>query len=162
MFRNLLHVIRNFKAAFILNLLGLAVAFTAFMMIMMQVRHDLTFDRCYDGAERIFRLDIEIDGRGQAIVNRPLARLFCQSSPEITAGCIMDAGPASNFWYTGEGGTRKGSRETYATTRCPAFLRSCSLPRNGSRSCFFREKISMVRLRPPSRRRFARSGSATA
>ena len=113
MFRNLLHVIRNFKAAFILNLLGLAVAFTAFMMIMMQVRHDLTFDRCYDGAERIFRLDIEIDGRGQAIVNRPLARLFCQSSPEITAGCIMDAGPASNFWYTGEGGTRKGSRETF-------------------------------------------------
>ena len=113
MFRNLLHVIRNFKAAFILNLLGLAVAFTAFMMIMMQVRHDLTFDRCYDGAERIFRLDIEIDGRGQAIVNRPLARLFCQSSPEITAGCIMDAGPASNFWYTGEGGTRKGSKETF-------------------------------------------------
>lgn len=58
MIRNLLHVIRHFKAAFILNLIGLSVAFTAFMMLMMQVRHDLTFDRCYDDADCIVRLDV--------------------------------------------------------------------------------------------------------
>ena len=56
MLRNLWHVVRHFKAAFILNLLGLAVAFTAFMMIMMQVRYDLDFDRCYDDADCIVRL----------------------------------------------------------------------------------------------------------
>ena len=76
MLRNLWHVVRHFKAAFILNLLGLAVAFTAFMMIMMQVRHDLNFDRCYDDADCIVRLDVVPNGSPQAIVTRPLARMI--------------------------------------------------------------------------------------
>ena len=108
MFRNLLHVIRNFKAAFILNLLGLAVAFTAFMMIMMQVRHELTFDRCYDGADRIVRLDIRVDGNGQAIVTRPLARMFAQSSPEIEASCLMQAVSGTQFLQIERNGVWQG------------------------------------------------------
>ena len=108
MFRNLLHVIRNFKAAFILNLLGLAVAFTAFMMIMMQVRHEQTFDRCYDGADRIVRLDIRVDGDGQAIVNRPLARMFAQSSPEIEASCLMQAVSGTQFLQIERNGVWQG------------------------------------------------------
>ena len=108
MLRNLLHVIRNFKAAFILNLLGLAVAFTAFMMIMMQVRHEQTFDRCYDGADRIVRLDVRVDGDGQAIVNRPLARMFAQSSPEIEASCLMQAVSGTQFLQIERNGVWQG------------------------------------------------------
>ena len=108
MFRNLLHVVRSFKAAFILNLLGLAVAFTAFMMIMMQVRHELTFDRCYDGADRIVRLDITVSGNGQAIVTRPLARMFAQSSPEIEAACLMQAVSGTQFLQIERDGVWQG------------------------------------------------------
>lgn len=108
MIRNLWHIIRHFKMAFALNVLGLAVAFTAFMMIMMQVRHDMTFDTCYEEAGNIFRLDVDIDGRGQAIINRPMARLFIGSSPEITAGCIAQAGYDSKFWMIEKAGTMQG------------------------------------------------------
>ena len=42
MLRNLLHLIRNFKAAFILNLLGLAVAFTAIVFASRALNEDGT------------------------------------------------------------------------------------------------------------------------
>lgn len=113
MIRNFLNVIRHFKAAFILNLLGLAVAFTAFMMIMMQVNHDMTFDTCYDDAQSIFRLDVKMDGNGQAIVSRPLARLFIGSSPEIEAGCIAEARSGTNFWHIETSDGRTGYSERY-------------------------------------------------
>lgn len=43
-YRNLLSVIRRFKMATLLNVAGLSVAFAAFMVIMMQVNYDRTFD----------------------------------------------------------------------------------------------------------------------
>ena len=38
--RNLLSVLRRFKMATLLNVLGLSVAFSAFILIMMQVEYD--------------------------------------------------------------------------------------------------------------------------
>lgn len=106
--RNLWHIVRHFKAAFILNLIGLSVAFTAFMMLMMQVRHDLTFDRCYDDADCIVRLDVVPNGSPQAIVTRPLARMIAESSPKIQAACITQAASSTAFWQIESGGVRKG------------------------------------------------------
>lgn len=37
--------IKRFKMASVLNVLGLSIAFVAFMLIMMQVNYDYTFDR---------------------------------------------------------------------------------------------------------------------
>ena len=45
--RNFLNVLRRFKMASFLNIVGLSVAFTAFLVIMMQVEYERTFDRCY-------------------------------------------------------------------------------------------------------------------
>ena len=45
--RNFLNVLRRFKMASFLNIVGLSVAFTAFLVIMMQVQYERTFDRCY-------------------------------------------------------------------------------------------------------------------
>lgn len=90
MLRNFFHTIRHFKAAFILNVLGLAVAFAASLMIMMQVRYDLTFDTCYEDAENIYRLDMKSQsGEEKCVITRPLARMFTESSPHILNGCIM-------------------------------------------------------------------------
>ena len=43
--RNFFSVLRRFKTASVLNVLGLSIAFVAFMLIMMQVNYDYTFDR---------------------------------------------------------------------------------------------------------------------
>lgn len=45
----------------VLNLLGLTVAFTAFMVIMIQVLHDWRYDRNYPGSDRTFRLEFVYD-----------------------------------------------------------------------------------------------------
>ena len=55
--RNLLSVLRRFKMATLLNVLGLSVAFSAFILIMMQVEYDQNFDRGYTDTESIFRVE---------------------------------------------------------------------------------------------------------
>ena len=56
--RNLLSVLRRFKMAMLLNVLGLSIAFAAFILIMMQVEYDRNFDRGYTDTESIFRVEI--------------------------------------------------------------------------------------------------------
>lgn len=54
--KNFLHTLRRYKAATLLNILGLAVAFAAFYILMVQVRFDLNFDRSYPKAECIYQI----------------------------------------------------------------------------------------------------------
>ena len=49
--RNLISIIRRYKLAAILNILGLSVAFAAFMIIMMQLDFDYGFDKCHKNYE---------------------------------------------------------------------------------------------------------------
>lgn len=48
--RNFISVLRRFKMATLLNILGLSVAFSAFMIIMMQVDYDQNFDTFHNEA----------------------------------------------------------------------------------------------------------------
>ena len=89
--RNLLSVLRRFKMATLLNVLGLSVAFSAFILIMMQVDYDRNFDRGIKDVDRIFRVEVAYEsGTKQAIINRPLAEAFIRSSPHILAGSLLD------------------------------------------------------------------------
>jgi putative ABC transport system permease protein len=45
--RNFLSVLRRFKMATVLNVLGLSVAFATFSVIMMQVQYEHSFDKCH-------------------------------------------------------------------------------------------------------------------
>ena len=45
--RNFLSVLRRFKMATALNVAGLAVAFAAFIVILIQINFERTFDRCH-------------------------------------------------------------------------------------------------------------------
>ena len=56
--RNFISVLRRYKLAAILNVLGLTIAFAAFMVIMMQVDYDRNFDRFHKDADRIYRMDL--------------------------------------------------------------------------------------------------------
>lgn len=96
--RNFLSVFRRFKAATLLNVLGLSIAFTAFMVIMMQVNYDYTFDSCQPEADAIYRMDKQCDGTLTAVNSRPLARAFTESSPHIKAGMIMSSWNSQLFY----------------------------------------------------------------
>ena len=86
-FRNLIHVIRRFKLATVLNILGLSVAFASFIIIMMQLNFHFTFDRFHKDYDKIFRIEaVWNDGRIFPNLARPLSELFFDSSPHIVAG----------------------------------------------------------------------------
>ncbi|MDR1336720.1 MAG: ABC transporter permease, partial [Tannerella sp.] len=83
--RNFLSVLRRYKLATILNVLGLSVAFAAFMVIMMQVDYDRGFDRSHPDVDKIFR--VEVNG-WMVLVSRPYTEAIINSSPHIQAGTI--------------------------------------------------------------------------
>jgi len=91
--RNLLHVIRRFKLATSLNILGLSVAFAAFMVIMMQLDYNFGFDRFHKNSDKIFRYEIRgifgMDNAYKPIIARPFSELIFKSSPHIVASTII-------------------------------------------------------------------------
>lgn len=89
--RNFLSVIRRFKMATLLNILGLSVAFTAVIVIGMQVHYDLTFDTNQAEAENIYRINAEWDGQHLAVLARPLLEQFKDYSPHVEAAAIANA-----------------------------------------------------------------------
>jgi len=87
--RNLISVVRRFKLAAALNILGLSVAFSAFMVIMIQLDYDAGFDKCHQDYDKIYRLEINWGTYWQAIINRPLAERFFESSPYIDVEAVL-------------------------------------------------------------------------
>ncbi|SBV90962.1 ABC transporter permease [uncultured Dysgonomonas sp.] len=89
--RNFIFVLRRFKTATFLNILGLSVAFASFMIIMMQVNFDSNFDKNIANSDCIYRVEqTHKDGSKQAIICRPLSDILFQSSPHILAGTITN------------------------------------------------------------------------
>lgn len=77
-FRNLLNIFRRYKVAFLLNILGLSVAFATFVLILMQVQYESTYNACYPNRDRIFRLEVLYNGQAQATISRPMAEVLAQ------------------------------------------------------------------------------------
>ncbi|MCL2728047.1 MAG: FtsX-like permease family protein [Bacteroidales bacterium] len=90
--RNFLSVVRRYKLATLLNILGLSVAFAAFMVIMIQLDYDHGFDKFHKDYDKIFRMEFTRDNSIQAVICRPLAERFFESSPHILAGTITYPG----------------------------------------------------------------------
>ena len=89
--RNFTHVIRRFKLAAILNILGLSVAFAAFMVIMMQLKYNFGFDRFHENYDKIFRVEMHNSQLGRVpIISRLLAERFFASSPHIITGALSN------------------------------------------------------------------------
>ena len=89
--RNLISVARRFQLAASLNILGLSVAFAAFMVIMIQLDYDYSFDKCHEDYDKIFRVELELPELFNTrfpIMPRPFAEQIFESSPHIVAGAI--------------------------------------------------------------------------
>ncbi len=104
--RNILSVMRRFKLATALNIMGLSVAFAAFMTIMVQLNYDLTFDKFHKDHDKMFRLELFHETSVQATIPRPLADVFFESSPHIIAGAIVSSFSFERFFNVEDDGVR--------------------------------------------------------
>ncbi|WP_455637400.1 ABC transporter permease [Parabacteroides sp.] len=92
--RNLLGIVRRFKMAMLLNVMGLSVAFAAFIILMIQLQYDWGFDRYQKNAKQIFRVGLYMQSWGnQVVVSRPFANTFLHSSPHIEKAALISGFP---------------------------------------------------------------------
>ena len=111
--QNFLHTLRRYKAATLLNILGLAVAFAAFYILMVQVRFDLNFDRSYPKAECIYQIALPQfyeEGKGySSFIPRPDGEKAIAASPHIRqGGCKNTMGISETSLYDPEQGSSAG------------------------------------------------------
>jgi len=99
---NLLSIIRKFKFAAFLNILGFSAAFAAFMIIMMQLHHEYTFENYHPNASRIYQIKNAYTDYSYSMHNRPFIDEVIQSSPYIESGSILSP-YFSEFYFTIEG-----------------------------------------------------------
>lgn len=92
------HAYRRSPSAFLLNLLGLSVAFASFLIIMMQVDYDYNFNRCVPHHERIYQVY-----RGDnSFFCRGLADRMDSCSVHIEASALMSRFPMEATFTIGE------------------------------------------------------------
>lgn len=114
--RNFLSALRRFKMATLLNILGLSVAFAAFMVIMMQLDYDRNFDKFHPDYDKIFRIEFVNKNDVQAIINRPMSELFFASSPHIIAGTLSSPWGGKTFFNIEENGAKHSYEESMIMT----------------------------------------------
>jgi len=107
--RNFLSVIRRFKLAMTLNILGLSVAFAAFIIIMIQLDYDYNFDKFHKDYDKIFRVERRSANSDwkNAIHSYPFTTLFAESSPNILASTLTASQPDDVFFHVEINGERK-------------------------------------------------------
>ena len=82
-----------------MNVAGLAVAFAAFIVILIQINFERTFDRYHPTSGRIFRVDLTIPGTFGTILPRAFVEAVIQSSPHIEAGTLLTPSFGQNGVY---------------------------------------------------------------
>jgi putative ABC transport system permease protein len=75
------------KAFFILNVLGLSLGIGGSILILLYVRHELSYDRFHEKADRTYRINCyaKMEGKemSMAITAPPQARVFKEEYPEV-------------------------------------------------------------------------------
>lgn len=113
--RNFISVLRRFKVATFLNIMGLAVAFAAFIIILIQVNYERRFDTCHPTAERVFRLDLTGGGTFSVILPRAFIEAFLQSSPHIETGSLIYPFLGEIYFTVLQNGEKNGFKEVVQT-----------------------------------------------
>ncbi len=98
--RNLYHILKSYKTASLLNLLGLSVAFTAFILIAMHVRYEYSYNQ-FPLQDRIFRFEYFRDSiQWEPNFSRPASELMLTASPHIEAGGLLRVNLPVPFYIT--------------------------------------------------------------
>lgn len=100
LFENMLRSLVRFKVATLLNVIGLSVAFASFMIIMMQVYQELTFDTCYSTSEYLYSVERQrAPGESYtSTMSRPMGwRDHCPFTG-IRKGAYRNCSSSNKYW----------------------------------------------------------------
>lgn len=118
-YQNFIVLLRRFQTATLLNIMGLSVAFAAFIVILIQVNYEESFDTCHPNSDRIFLVNIKHDGSDSSFENNIQTRGFVDeliaSSPTIEAATLYNPFLSEIYLAVGEGTNQKGFQERLVT-----------------------------------------------
>ena len=89
--KHFIAILRRYSVAMVMNFVGLVLAMTAFMVLMLQVEYQMDFDKEHPTSGRIYRVDkvgAADDDIFKNIIPRGYADDVIKSSPHIIAGSI--------------------------------------------------------------------------
>ena len=91
MIRNFLFVLKRFKTASILNIMGLSVALAVFSIIMIQVYYDFSYDRNFEHSKNTYMFCCVFNDNDRLSngISIPLAHRISDQYPEIKSACIL-------------------------------------------------------------------------
>ena len=128
-FYNFLTTLRRYKASSLLNIVGLTLAFTAFYIILVQVRWELTFNRALPDSERIYLVaPVSPFGDEGFSVNspRPDGEQLIAQSPEIEAGgCVRPWEWDRPVWIRRDGNLLRFQESFYEVS--PGFVEALNM-----------------------------------
>ena len=86
--KNFITLLRRYSTSSTLNIVGMAIGFAAVYLIMVQVRHDLSFNRVIPNSDRIYRMEYpswQKEGEWFPMWNRTWPDIICEQIPEVEA-----------------------------------------------------------------------------
>lgn len=106
--KNFISTLRRYWVSSILNVIGMAVAFAAFFLILTQATWNLTFNHKVQDSDRIFLLSMRSSSdqdKFTAFLIRPLGEKLIESCGEIEMGGIFQTFPANTqrFFFKKDG-----------------------------------------------------------
>ena len=113
--QNLYSTLRRFRLITWFNVGGLAVAFTVFIVLIMQLSYEWSYDRFEKHADCLYRLEITFENGAQAVLSRPLIEAFVASSPHVLQYALLD-GFGDKQYVTVE---NEEKRQTFKELFCP-------------------------------------------
>lgn len=113
--KNLISTLKRFRLATTFNILGLSAAFAAFIIIMMQVNYERSFDTCHPTSDRVFRVTLPANGEFSIILPRPFIEEIIHSSAHIKEGTIINPYLGKAYFSVGKSDNKKGFRHEFMT-----------------------------------------------
>ncbi len=110
--RNFLVTLKRFRMASGLNILGLSVAFAAFILILMQVSYEQGFDKGYP--QQVYRVEAKDSVDHWAIFARPAIDVLLGGSPAIAQGTMRPCYLGDQYVSLERNGTKTAYIESYA------------------------------------------------
>lgn len=122
MLHEFLSTLKRNRLAFLLNVLGLSVAFTVLTVVAFQAVYEFGYDRSYKDTDRIYRLNNYLPDFGDYFgLCSPLAEVITESFPEIEASALIAYYGPNRLTLTDAQGNLRNFDENYCEVT-PGFL----------------------------------------
>jgi len=81
--------LRRYRSYSIINIAGLAIGISCFILISLYIFDEMSYDRFNDKADRIYRISYESPGSGQTRTPHPMAQTMVSDFPEVEQAVTM-------------------------------------------------------------------------